>query len=140
MEGWGRVRATFHHGVPSLRARVVRHLFEIAVAVAWTLIGATYLVDGSAITRSVVGESVAPFDTIWAVFYVVGGPLALYGVLFLAVRVRVGGLILLGTGLIMQGLAAAYVQPADPRWMNFFIFAGACLSRAHLLTRITPRR
>lgn len=111
-----------------------RHLFELATACCWMVVGLAYLVDGSSLLRSPVGRHVAPFDTAWSVFYVAAGPMIVAGILATSLRVRVAGLVLLATGLVMQGVAAATFA-IEPRVANYFIFAVACVLRAVLCGR-----
>lgn len=141
VEGWGRVReVTYDDRFRPPLIRVIRsHLFELAVAVVFTLAGVAYLRGGGVALRSPVGRDVGVFSTVWAVFYIVGGPLTILGVLRLNLRVRVAGLALLTSGLLMTGVAALWGHPEDPRWANYFIFAAACGTRAVLCGRAAGR-
>lgn len=114
--------------------RTVPHVFELAVALAWALIGLAYLIDPTVIERSPVGRMVHPYDLAWSIGYLIACPLIVTGVLFPRERrLRVAGLAILKTGLVMHGIAALSFDAA-PRAFVYFVFAGACLLRiVHLV-------
>jgi hypothetical protein len=120
-----------------LQERLVAHLFEAAVSLAWAFTGIAYLTSPDRLARSPVGRSVEPFDMIWSGFYVAACPLILYG-LWSGVRdwrFRVAGLTLLTAGLIMQGIAAGTYE-LEPRVALYAVYAAACFLRVAFLTRL----
>jgi hypothetical protein len=112
------------------------NLFEAATSLGWACVGLAYLTAPGAAGRSPVGHSVHPWDVIWSVLYVVGGPMV-YWALGDPRRVpwRVAGLTLLATGLVMQAIAVAVLAP-DTRVGLYLIYAIACALRAVLCSRV----
>jgi hypothetical protein len=113
--------------------RLKGHLFEVATAAAWPLVGLAYLFSAGAAAHSAVGQQAHPLDTVWSIFYVVGGPAVLVGIAARehrsALRWRVAGLVMLSSGLLMQALAVAVYNP-DPRIGTLLAYAAACGLRA----------
>jgi len=112
-----------------MREALHGHLLEISVALSWAVLGLAYLIDGETVLRSPVGAEVGVFKYVWSIFYVIGGPLVVYGCLRRTIAPRVAGLILLSVGLLMHGTAALLLG-GDVRTVNYFIFAFACGMRA----------
>lgn len=50
-----------------------------AFAVAYLLVGLAFVNDPGTVSRSPIGEHVAPFSTIWSLEYLVGGTVLLWG-------------------------------------------------------------
>lgn len=111
-------------------------LMEMAVATVFLIVGVSFLTDPATAARSPVGQGAHPFDTVWAVLYVVACPLIVTGIVRRYPRWRVPGLLLLATGLLMQGLAGA-VLSTDIRTLCYFIYCGACVARALLIFRLS---
>lgn len=121
----------------ALQERFIAHLFEGAVAIGWAIIGIAYLTNAHLEDHSPIGREVQPFDLVWSILYLVACPMILYGLWWGSRhwRWRVAGLILLTTGLIMQGIAAATFE-LEPRVAVYAVYAAACFLRAALLTQI----
>lgn len=136
----GHVMAVVKHQVLT---RVRRHLFESCTAAVWTVVGIAYLIDSTTAERSPIGQVVSPLDQAWSLMYVFGGPMVLFALLDnppgANVRWRVAGLILLASGLAMQGFAAIAVQSPDVRAANYWIFCVACAARVVLVLRDARR-
>lgn len=111
--------------LPKLRL----HIFELASAIGWALVGFNYLVNSSAGDRSPIGMSVHPFDYVWSTMYVVAMPLIVAGIARESQRFRVAGLTLLGTGLFMQFIAAVGATPLETRDLVYLCYSIACLLR-----------
>jgi hypothetical protein len=105
------------------------HSFELASAVACALIGINYLVDSQAGVRSSIGQNLHPFDRVWTTMYVVAMPMIIYGVFSKSQNFRVAGLLMLGTGLFMNFIAALAYKPFEPRDFVFLCYSVACFLR-----------
>jgi hypothetical protein len=114
--------------------RLLGSLFELAVAVAFAIVGLAFLIAPGAAAHSPVGRHVHPFDDAWSVLYLVAAPLVVAGVLRVSVRLRVCGLALLATGLVMQGVAAASFE-MEPRVAIYFLYAAVAVLRAVVLSK-----
>ena len=117
---------------PALRRH--RHLFEVAAAFAWLLTGVTNLINPGDLVHSAVGHNVVPFAAIWSALYVVGGIGVIIGVLRPLPALRVAALLLLGTGLVMQTVAAISFS-FTPRSVVPAVYAVAALTRVWVLAR-----
>lgn len=110
--------------------RLRGHAFEAAVAAANVLAGVAWLTFPSVGMHSAVGRSVHPLDYAWSVLYIVGGTVVL---VTLArerdLRWRAAGLLVMATGLVMQGTAAVTFA-LEPRALTYFVYAIACVMRA----------
>lgn len=117
-------------------------IFEGAVAVTFLLVGITYVFDvHSALLHSPIAKDISHWAYAWSVLYLCGSPLLLYGIIAWRAKARIVGLLLLGTGALMQGIAAvAFVTDFDLRIVNYFIYAAACGIRAHVLIVGIKRR
>lgn len=114
--------------------RLTEELFEVAVALAWLLVGATFLpAPTDTAQHSPVGRNVGVFATGWSLLFIIGGALTICGVLRGELGVRVAGLVLLTTGLLMEGIAAGTFN-FTPRVAVYFVYAAACGARALMLT------
>lgn len=119
--------------------RTVESTFELTVAVAWGIVGLAYLSSpGTTALRSPVGRDLGTFAAVWSVFEVLGAVLAVWGLLRARLSLRVAGLVLIGTGLLMQGFAAATFR-FDLRVLVYFIYCVACGARALALV-VAERR
>ena len=119
--------------------RFFANVLELGVALVWALIGLTYVLDPEAETRSPVGSDAQPYDTIWSVFYLLALPFIWGGVIKLKPHWRVAGLLLLCSGLVIQG--AVVVQHAtidslwEPRTLVYWVYAVAVGLRAAVIVR-----
>jgi hypothetical protein len=133
------VEATAHRAlVPQsgklVAERLTGHVFEVAVAVSWALVGLSYLPSPSdTADHSPVGRNLGTFSVVWSVLFIVGAIGVVWGVSRLQKRWRVAGLVLLATGLLMEGIGAATFE-FSPRVLVYFVYCAACASRAYLLT------
>lgn len=116
----------------NLKQRLRVHVFEIATALAWLLVGTNYLLDINATIRSPIGATMHPFDYGWSTMYVIGAPLVIAGIAWSSQRVRVAGLTLLGTALFMHFIAAVTQTPLEARDFIYLCYSLACLIRAFL--------
>lgn len=118
------------------------HVFEVATAVVFALVGAAWIANPTVTgLRSPVGADAVGtvYPWVWSVGYIVALPLVLYGVMH-SNRWRIAGLWLLGMALTMQFVAALTGPRLEPRTFSYLVFALACLLRALLLVKLTPRR
>lgn len=114
--------------------RITASLFELAVAVSWALVGLSVIPDRAAVVKhSLIGRELGIFTTAWSILFVVGGLSVVYGITAKSFRVRIAGLALLASGLLMEGIAAAIYSP-EPRALIYFVYCGAAAFRAVLLT------
>jgi hypothetical protein len=120
------------------RGRLRQHIFELATAGAWMLTGITYLTSPNTAVHSSVGRPVHPFDTIWSILYVIGAVGTFIGVFRPLPALRVAGLTVLGTGLVMQTYAAASFA-LQPRVLAPAVYAVACFARSSMLTLLIRR-
>jgi hypothetical protein len=119
---------------PVVSARLSAHLFELAVALMWIVIGTAYLTNpNTTLLTSPVGRVVAePFYIGWSSLEVLGGALTLAGILRRTDRVRMLGLCVLATGILMHGVAGV-AGGLDARDLNYLVFVAACVTRAAIL-------
>lgn len=116
------------------------HLFELATAIVFALVGLAWLSEpAKTALRSPVGHNVGFYADAWSVLYLVALPLVAWGV-FRSNAIRIAGLMLLGTGLVMNCIAALSFEQIGPRSFGYGVFAIACFLRAWLLVKLTPRR
>lgn len=114
--------------------RITLSIFELAVAVSWALVGVAIIPDRAAVTaHSIVAHELHAFTTVWSALFAVGGLSVAYGIVAHSFRVRVAGLALLATGLLMAGIAAV-AYTIEPRVFVYFVYAAACALRAIALT------
>lgn len=115
-----------------LGVRLRGHAFELATAIAWALVGLAYILDAKAGVASPVGRELRPFDLFWSGAYLAACPMIVGAIAWRSIRFRVAGLTLLGTALVMHGIAATTGGPLEVRDGVYFVFALACLTRALL--------
>jgi uncharacterized membrane protein len=116
------------------------HSFEIATMIAFTLVGLALLLDpDGAAARSPVGRALEGWTVTWAVAYVVACPAVLVALWRGSSRLRVLGLILASSGMLMQGTAAVVLNATDPRVFTYYAFAAACALRALVVARYVRR-
>lgn len=118
------------------------HVFEVATAIVFALSAIAWLSEPARTgARSPIGASVADtiYPDVWSVGYLLALPLIAVGVTR-SNRLRVAGLWLLGMALTMQFIAALSAPRIEPRTFSYAVFALACLLRALLLVKLTPRR
>ncbi len=120
------------------RGPATGYAFELATAIAWLLTGITNLVSPSALAHSAVGRNVIPFAQIWSGLYILGGLAVIAGVLRPLPALRVAGLLLLGTALIMQTVAAVSFA-FTPRSVSPAVYAAAAFLRAWVLIVLIRR-
>lgn len=119
---------------------LVAHSFEIATMIAFTLVGLALLLDpDGAAARSPVGRALEGWTVTWAVAYVVACPAVLASLWRRSSRLRVVGLIVASSAMLMQGTAAAVLNPTDPRVFTYYAFAAACAMRALVVARYVRR-
>lgn len=115
--------------------RAAASLFELAVSLSWMLVGVAILPNPTSVAaHSPVGRNVGLFASAWAVLFILGGALVIHGILRASPRTRVAGLLLLATGLLMEGVAAATFE-MEPRVLIYFVYCIACVGRAFLVAR-----
>lgn len=121
------------------RGRIRAYIFELATGIAYLLSGLAFLISPRAVaSHSLIGRQVYPFDTIWSVLEVLGGVLLLAGVLKPVPRLRVAGLLLLGTALMMW-VTAGFLTAPQLRVAFNLVYALACFTRAWLIVRLFYR-
>ena len=120
------------------RGPLASYMFELATAFGWLLAGVTSLLDPTTLIHSTVGHNVVPFAAIWSGLYIGGGVGVIAGVLRPLPALRVAGLLLLGTGLIMQTVAAISFQ-FTPRAIGPAVYASAAFARAWVLVVLIRR-
>lgn len=114
--------------------RVCGHLFELAVAASWILVGLSFIPSPTdTAAHSPVGRNLGTFQVVWSVLFIVGGTMVVVAVLRRLLGVRVAGLALLATGLLMEGVGALTFEPS-PRVLVYFVYCVACSTRAIVLT------
>lgn len=113
-----------------LYQRIRAHLFELAVAVAWAMVGTAYLLDPEAVaSKSPLGHAIGNWPTVWSLLEIIGGVMTAGAILRRNTRFRVAGLTLLATGIGMQAVAVT-VYGNDLRILVYYTYAGACAARA----------
>jgi hypothetical protein len=113
--------------------RLCQHLFEIAVAVCFAILGVTYLLHPNTGIASPVGRVVHPFDYAWSLGYIAALPLIFGGIARRSTRMRVAGLVILASALIMQGIVAMFFGGhIELRDLIYWIYAAVCLIRAYV--------
>ena len=117
---------------------MVTYAFEIATAVGWLLTGITNLADPSSLIHSAVGRNVVPFAAVWSSLYVVSALGIIAGVARPLPALRVAGLMLLSTGLVMQTVAAITFS-FSPRALAPAVYAVAAIMRAWVLIVLIRR-
>jgi hypothetical protein len=116
-------------------ARVLNAVFEAGTAVAFIFVAvAFFATGGESLVRSPIGQTVAPYDFVWNVFYAAGGVATLAGLAAGERRVEVAGLVVLAWGLITNAVALIALNPAW-RLGSYLAFAVACLVRVFLIVR-----
>lgn len=114
--------------------RPFANVLELAIALGWALVGSAYFIYGDAESRAVFSTSADPFDYIWAAFYLSAFPLIWAGVFCGKPHWRVAGLLLLGTGLLLEALVAL-TYPIEPRSFVYAVYAVAVFLRAAVIVR-----
>jgi threonine/homoserine/homoserine lactone efflux protein len=128
--------------VETLKGLIIwNNLFEPATAFVWFITALSWLVDPetTAAHSPVAGGSYIVFHYYWASLYVIAAPMIWMGVARKKPAYRMAGLILLGTGLVMNGVAALS-GTLEPRDLNYFVFAAACFFRVYDLFRCKTGR
>lgn len=115
--------------------RPLANVFELAIALGWALVGLSYVLDPNLELRSPLTEPADPYDFMWSVLYLLALPLIWGGILKFKPHWRVAGLILLGTGLLLQGALALQNGLPDPRVFIYWVYAAAVLLRAAVVVR-----
>lgn len=111
-------------------ARIGDRAFELAVALTLALLGAVWAPDiGESPLHSPVGRQVLPWQDIWSAMYLCGAVLVFVGIPRRRCQWRLAGLVLLTTGLLMEGVAAMSFA-VSLRAVVYFVFATACAGRA----------
>lgn len=121
---------------PSHVRRLSAHLFELTVALGWLLVAASYITDPTAtLSASPIGRELPAYLYIgWSVLELGGALGVIVGLTARLANHRVAGLVALGTGLLIHGLAAI-ASGFDLRDLIYLLNAGACFTRAYLVTR-----
>lgn len=118
------------------RGRIRAYVFELAAGLGYMFVGISFLLDPQqAAAHSTIGRQIPPFDTIWSVMEVLGGVMMIAGVLKPLPRLRVAGLLILGTALTMR-VTAGLLTAAQIGIAFHGVFALACFLRAALITRL----
>lgn len=121
---------------PTCTPRKVRdHAFEIAVMIGFFLVGVALLTDPTRAELSPVGAVVEGWSTVWASVYVVVCPSVLLAIARGSSRLRVAGLVLVASAMLMQGTAAVVLNTFDPRSWVYVVFSAACVVRAVAVAR-----
>lgn len=115
--------------------RPLANVFELAIALAWALVGVAYLTHPGAALSSPLEQDAAGFRIVWSVMYIAALPLIWVGCLKPWPHWRVAGLLLLGTGLVLHGVIALYHNGTDPRVWVYWVYAVAVLLRAAVVVR-----
>lgn len=123
------------------RRKFKQHAFELAVLINAAFAGLDYLIDSRSGERSSIGEQVAPFDSIWSIFYVLAAVMVVTGICRETQRFRVAGLSMFMCGALMQFVAAVSITPLELRDTTYLVFAAAAFFRANEAARtVIPRR
>lgn len=118
------------------RGRIRAYVFELAAGLGYMFVGISFLLNPREVAaHSIIGRQIPPFDTIWSVLEVLGGVMMLAGVLKPLPRLRVAGLLILGTALTMR-VAAGLLTDPQVGILFHGVFAVACFLRALLITRL----
>lgn len=112
--------------------RLFSHVFELGVAVVWFIVGIAYMVDPLAAVHSPIAHNIGHWVWAWIALYLAGSPLIVIGLLGRKVNLRIGGLILVMSGLMIQFIAAVY-SPWDLRSLTYLVYATACCLRLYML-------
>lgn len=122
----------------SHRATLYSHLFELAVALAFAILGVAYLIDPQAAVLSPVGRYVGHWQYAWSLFYIIACAMIWNGIFMKSCAERVAGLILLGTGLAMHGIAAV-TSHLEIRDAVYFLYSAVAFTRVYWLLHVFPR-
>lgn len=113
--------------------RTFSHAFEISVAVVWFLVGLSYVAAPQyTALHSPLARPFGIWEWVWSGMYLVAGPAVVWGVWRRELGLRVGGLILLTTGLTIQ-FVGALTAPIGFRTFTYLTYAGACAAKLWLL-------
>jgi hypothetical protein len=110
--------------------RIGDRAFELAVALTLALVGVAWAPDvGESPLHSPVAVRMLPWQDVWSGMYVLGAVFVFVGIPRRRCHWRVAGLVLLTTGLLLEGIAATSFA-VSLRAAVYFIFATACAGRA----------
>lgn len=113
------------------------HAFEVCVALGWSIVGVSWLLNPRlTATHSPLGSPLHLWYWGWAIGYLVACAAILYGIYVKNVAVRGFGLSILGTALLANGVAAAYIGWPDIRAVIYFVYAIFCFLKVLMLKRI----
>lgn len=119
--------------------RFIAHLFELATAVAYVIVGVAYLLDDHTNLRlGPLSPGVGDWAYVFSGLEATGGPLVVVGVLAARAPLRGAGLALLGAGLIMH-FVASLVGGVQPRDFVPLVFAASCWLRLWFLLLLANR-
>lgn len=121
---------------PTVPRRIVVHTFELAIALAFLVLSASYMLDPDrTLIASPIGRELPVYLWLtWSLLEAAGAIAVIYGLLRPRPNHRVAGLILLSTGTLMHGVAAL-AAGIDLRDLSYLIFSAACGLRAAVATR-----
>jgi hypothetical protein len=121
------------------RGHLRAYLFELATGVGFAFIGLGFLLDPrNTAIHSLIGRQIPPFDLIWSGMEILGGMLIVAGVVKPHPRLRVMGLLVLGTSLTMR-IAAGLLTDPQLGIVSLAMYAGACFLRALMIVRVFLR-
>lgn len=112
--------------IPEQVKRVANAIFEAATGCAFFWVGVQfYLNPSDTLVHSPIGQTIVPVDYLWNVFYIAGGAATFIGLTAPSRRTELGGLIVLSTGLLVNAIALAFLNP-QLRMIGYLGFATAC--------------
>lgn len=127
--------------VERLKALITwNHVFELAAALVFFITGLSWIIDPvTTSAHSPLGGTVSFFRYYWSGLYIASAPLIIVGITCKRIRFRVAGLIALGIGTMMNGIASLGGN-LEMRDFNYFVFAAACLVRVYDIYRCKTGR
>lgn len=116
---------------------MVVNIFEALVALLGVVSAVSYAVGPSIFRDTVVHQTIGNWAYIWLFMYGTSGVAILYGLIRINTRVEAAGLIVFGTGTIINGiaLAVAFRASALISLATLMAAAATCFIRAYSLTR-----
>jgi hypothetical protein len=117
--------------------------FEVGIVMSSFFRGISYFTVDDFATRSIQGQDLGPWDTVWSLMFLICAPIIFYAISKPNINVRVFGLFLLGTALTMSSVAVISVHPLDGRSYASLFPGLACFLKVGLFWwqyNFQPRR
>lgn len=115
------------------RARLLMKLEHLAFDAVWVVLAIGWLTDSTTVTRSPTSDAFG-LVALWPPFWLVGGLMAAFGLLWPSLRFRLGGLIFISTGLLMAFVASLAAPHFDVRGIAYFLLGVSALARCGYLS------